>query len=251
MLSTLRSANAALKSSGFQRKFSSSLAARFGVTAEVTVSKLFPAGYGWQTASCIAEDMGMSATGTDFALMTGVGDFVGVFFGHTLYFATKKVVYDSSIDLNETAQTGFLLASAAFCSGTAWQPTVNALTDAGLEFVGVATGTGLITGTIFFLGLRAGRIIWPKLGMGHIAEGNSSNLTDDAALSLSIGGATGCFVGTDIGQVGNFIRPLFGVEDGMSTVAGAIKAGSSTGFGFAAVQSLQNFVTPADRCWVD
>jgi hypothetical protein len=43
------------------------------VTADVTVSKIFPAGFGWQTASVYAGAAGFAPTSVEFALMTGTG----------------------------------------------------------------------------------------------------------------------------------------------------------------------------------
>lgn len=75
-----------------------SILMRFVVTAEVTVSKLFPAGFGWQAGSIVAGDMGLKATDASFALMTGLGDFTGVLLGHTIYYGLKSfVVKDISI----------------------------------------------------------------------------------------------------------------------------------------------------------
>ena len=50
---------------------------RFVITAEVTVSKIFPAGFGWQSASVVADGMGMEADTLNFALTTGAGDAIG------------------------------------------------------------------------------------------------------------------------------------------------------------------------------
>lgn len=117
---------------------SSGLAKRFVVTAEVTVSKIFPAGFGWQTSSIIAENhLGYAADSAAFALTTGLGDAVGVLAGHTAYYAAKKTTVDSSIDMEREAHVGVLLGSAAFCSGTAWQPLVDALQGAELSFMQV------------------------------------------------------------------------------------------------------------------
>ena len=56
----------------------------------------------------------------------------GVFLGHTLYFALKKAITgDASIKIGGEAQTGWWLGSAAFFSGTAWQPLVNMFQAAG------------------------------------------------------------------------------------------------------------------------
>jgi hypothetical protein len=50
----------------------SGLYSRFVVTAEVTVSKIFPAGFGWQSSSIIAsESFGFAPDTINFALTTG------------------------------------------------------------------------------------------------------------------------------------------------------------------------------------
>ena len=117
---------------------SSGLARRFVVTAEVSISKIFPAGFGWQTSSIIAENhLGYAADSAAFALTTGLGDALGVLFGHTAFYAAKKAAVDSSIDMEREAHVGVLLGSAAFCSGTAWQPLVDALQGAELSFMQV------------------------------------------------------------------------------------------------------------------
>lgn len=47
------------------------MGSRFSLTAEVMVSKLFPAGFGWQAASVVADDMGYKATEIPFFVATG------------------------------------------------------------------------------------------------------------------------------------------------------------------------------------
>ena len=89
-------------------------------TLEVIVSKIFPAGFGWQAASVVAGQQGYEADHLGFFLMTGVGDFVGVFAGHLIYTTLKAFVGGKPDPVGS-----LWLASAAFCSGTAWQPTVN------------------------------------------------------------------------------------------------------------------------------
>lgn len=124
-----------------ERQIESSLAKRFVVTAEVTASKIFPAGFGWQSSSIIAENhLGYSADSAAFALTTGLGDAIGVLVGHTAFYAAKKAAVDSSIDMEREAHVGILLGSAAFCSGTAWQPLVDMLQGANLSFMQVSFG---------------------------------------------------------------------------------------------------------------
>ncbi|KAG8469057.1 hypothetical protein KFE25_007575 [Diacronema lutheri] len=222
---------------------------RFKATLEVIASKIFPAGFGWQGASVVAGSMGYAADSTNFFLMTGAGDFAGVFAGHAA-FSLSKAALGGKDDLRADMTTGLWLASAAFCSGTAWQPVVNLLHDGmGLSFGTTAVATGAATGFVFFSGLRLGRVLYAPLGL---APTSSANLYSDAMLSASIGGATGTFVGTDISfGADNFLRPVFGVEETMSAAGGMVRAGASTSVGFLGVQALQNIALPSGANWVD
>ena len=94
---------------------------------QVTVSKIFPAGAGWQAASIVADAAGRQADSLTFAAYTGVGDGIAVAAGHTSYYAAKKAIVDPNIDIGEQAGLGVWLGSAAVCSGALWQPLVNAL----------------------------------------------------------------------------------------------------------------------------
>lgn len=229
------------------------LATRFQATTEVMVSKIFPAGFAWQGTSILAENCGMSAESLNFALTTGVGDAIGVFTGHTLFMMIKKAVTgNAGIDMETERQTGILLGSAAFCSGTAWQPVVNALTVTGSSFNMAATGTAIACGFAFFGGLRLARAIYPHMGLTRVEQPSYSNLKSDATLSLSIGGATGAFVGTDVtfGDQ-NWLRPVVGIEDSAGTLTGMATAGGSTALGFAAFQGLQNVSFLRGKSWVD
>lgn len=228
------------------------MANRFLVTAEVTVSKIFPAGFGWQSASVVADGMGMQADSFNFAVTTGAGDAVGVLGGHVGFFAVKKAIVDSSIDLKREFHTGVLLSTAAFCSGTAWQPLVNALQGAELSFSGVFWGTWAGCGTAFYLGLRGARTILSG-SFEHIHEPTYENSKSDASLSTAIGGATGFFVGTDAAYLPdqNFLIDVVGIADGTPDLAGAAIAGSSTALGFTAAQTGLNVIFPSGKCWND
>lgn len=226
------------------------LTQRFVLTAEVAVSKLFPAGFGWQGASVVADGMNFGATDLEFFAITGGGDFVGVLLGHSTYYTLKKVSgVDPEIDLGEVVGTGTWLASAAFCSGFAWQPIVNFWQGLDVGFNTVFAGTWAGCGLAFLGGLRLGRLVFP-----FIPNSDYTNLQKDVALSSVIGGATGFFVGTDTAYLngdGNWLRPVIGIEDGDSDIVGMIKAGSSTALGFTASQTVMNFTYPAGKCWND
>ena len=108
---------------------------RFTTTAEVTISKIFPVGFGWQSASIVAEDFGYAPDTAAFAFATGAGDAVGVLIGHVSYYAAKKSLYNGKINMSKEVQTGLLLGTAAFCSGTVWQPLVDLFQGANLSFM--------------------------------------------------------------------------------------------------------------------
>jgi len=234
------------------------IGARFATTAEVVVSKIFPAGFGWQGASVVADGWGFAADSIPFALTTGLGDGTGVIVGHTAFYAVKKAVSDPSIEMGAQVQTGIWLGTGAFCAGTSWQPIVNFLHDTmHLSFNQTFAGTFVGCGTMFLVGLRIGRMIYPSMGLSAIPAGDGANLAADAALSVSIGGATACFVGTDVSFVAsgveqNWLRPVVGIEDGMSDLAGMATAGTSTGLGFTVVQAVQNAAIPkgSSASWV-
>jgi hypothetical protein len=225
---------------------------RFNIMTEVTVSKIFPAGFGWQSASIAASELGYASDSLGFACITGAGDGLGVFGGHMAYFGIKKALLDSSIDITKQLHTGILLGSAAFCSGTAWQPVVNVLQGMDLPFTGVFTGTWLACGTAFYAGLRIGRTVLSGV-LEHVHEPTYENSTRDAALSLAIGGATGFFVGTDAVYLPdqNFLIDIIGIKEGTSALASCAIAGSSTSLGFASSQTVFNIVYPPGKNWID
>jgi hypothetical protein len=234
-------------------KSSTTLIDRFVVTVEVTVSKIFPAGFGWQSSSIIADShFGYASDSMNFALTTGVGDGLGVLIGHYAYYATKKAVTGSDLDLTATLHTGILLGSAAFCSGTAWQPLVNAMQGANLPFSQVFMGTWLGCGAAFYVGLRMARTILSG-PLQHVKEPTYENSKADASLSVAIGGATGFFVGTDAAYLPdqNFLIDFVGIQDGTSDLTGCAIAGASTSLGFFSAQSGMNMIYPTGKCWND
>jgi hypothetical protein len=225
---------------------------RMAVTAEVAVSKIFPAGFGWQTGATLADGAGMQATDMSFFMATGFGDGVCVLIGHTLYMAGKKAVTgDSDIDIEKEVQTGIMLGSAAFCSGSVWQPTVNALQASGWSFQPSVVATGAVATLAFFTGLRLGRLVYSPLFRG-VDTANYANLKADAALSVSVGGAAGCFLGTDVSyEAANWMAPAIGIQDFHSPAMASTIAGTSTFLGFSVVQTGENLVYAKDKCWVD
>lgn len=225
---------------------------RFSVTAEVTLSKIFPAGFGWQAGAIYASSLDISSSSLSFALFTGVGDLAGVTIGHFFYYLLKKSI-DPSIDIMKEAHTAFFLGSAAFCSGFVWQPAVNALQAAGtLPFSSVMLGAWAAGTIAFFSGLRVARTIYsPYL---YVAAGSDKNFRDDVMLSASIGGAAAGFVGTDtvyLSGEGNHLKSLVGVIESDSAITQMIKAGESTSVGFVIAQTAQNITNGKGKNWTD
>lgn len=162
---------------GYTRSFSSEAAAqsggmgkRFRILGEVTVSKLFPAGFGWQASSVWAGNQGMADTSFQFAITTGVGDGIAVMLGHTVFYTIMKFVYLPDVKVGNEVQTGLWLGSAAVCSGTAWQPIVNVLSGYGLTFTPAALITTGLCGCCFYFGLRMGLDLWKRFGHGHFRK---------------------------------------------------------------------------------
>jgi hypothetical protein len=228
------------------------LTKRFVLTTEVTVSKIFPAGFGWQFSSIVAASQGFASDSLNFALCTGVGDALGVLCGHVGYYAAKKALVDPTIDSTKELHTGILLGSAAFCSGTAWQPTVNLLQSAELPWLSVAAGTWVGCGAAFYVGLRIARTLLSG-PLRYVEPPTYENGQADAALSTSIGGATGFFVGTDVAYLPdqNLLYNLVGIQDGTPDLTASVMAGSSTALGFLTAQSGMNLVYPKGKCWND
>eukprot|EP00933_Yihiella_yeosuensis_P044755 TRINITY_DN40015_c0_g1_i1.p1 TRINITY_DN40015_c0_g1~~TRINITY_DN40015_c0_g1_i1.p1 ORF type:complete len:322 (+),score=35.16 TRINITY_DN40015_c0_g1_i1:67-966(+) len=242
-------------------------------TVEVLISKIFPAGFGWQALGFLASlSLGLPATSIGFALMTGLGDFLGVLLGHLFFSLVKQTWCDATVSMDKELHVGLFLACAAFLSGTAWQPAVNGLGASGLGFGFnlVAIGTGLICGTMFMIGLRLGRTIYSKMELTcntipsylSMVQGtnyvpaveapSSENLILDAQLALSIAGGAACFVGTDVTfGASNWLRAIVGVYEKTPLREGCVKAGLSTLLGFGAVQLVQNAFIPRDGCWTD
>ena len=230
----------------------SGLLNRFAVTAEVTISKIMPAGFCWQSASLLATSMGHECDSASFAIITGAGDAVGVLAGHCLYYGLKKVMYNNHINMTQELHTGVLLGSAAMVSGTAWQPLVNILQGANLSFSGVMAGTWMGCGLAFYAGLRAARTIYSGR-LSHIEAPSYANSQADSALSVAIGGATGFFVGTDAAYLpeNNFLLPFVGISDTTPDGMGCLLAGTSTSMGFCAAQTTLNMIYPTGKCWND
>lgn len=219
---------------------------RFSSMLDVVLSKLFPAGFCWQLASSVC---GFDAKSPKFALATGVGEALGVFSGHILYTYLKSKSED--FNSSEATQTALLLATGTICSGTSWQPIVNALQGMGLSFPGVFVGTWIACTYAFNFGLRVARNLYAD-SMEYVQGPTYDNSRSDFALSLTIGAATAFFVGTDVSMGdSNCLTSLVGIQSDFGILKGALLAGLSTALGFSVAQTIFNLVFPPGKCWID
>lgn len=234
---------------------------RFYLTAETIISKIFPAGFGWQIMSMITP---YSPDTIYFALQTGGGDALGVFLGHVIYHIIKKrnrmIRSSNMMDMNKEIQIGAYLGMAAFGSGTAWQPVVNILQSMNLSFEYVFVGTAISCTTIFYIGMRTFRMLLSDHNrFHHINIPTYHNSHYDGSLALSIGCGTGFFVSTDCvsySEGGYLLVTLFGISpEWVATTSTLLLpcalAGTCVSIGFLTMQSILNFVYPYGKLWND
>ncbi len=111
--------------------------------------------------------------------------------------------------------------------------------------------TGGVATLAFFTGLRLGRLVYAPIFEG-VEEATYANLKADAALSVAVGGAAGCFLGTDVSYgAANYLGSIIGIQDSFSPLVSSAIAGTSTMLGFGVVQSGENLIYTKDKCWVD
>lgn len=88
-------------------------------------------------------------------------------------------------------------------------------------------------------------------------SGGDRAVMQDAGLAVSIGGATGMFVATDMSffagsdALYQLTNPIYGVLETDSYLMGCVKAGSSTFTGFGLFNIAQNVALPKGKNWMD
>lgn len=225
--------------------------ARLASSVEVTASKIFPAGAGWQLASIVADNAGFASTALPFFATVGLGDCAGVFLGHVGWQLVKSKLKGAELDLGAEMQVGSLLGGAAFFSGFTWQIALNAFNKLGLTFTQSLGGVGLATTAAFFLGLRVMRRLLSPL-MPAVAMSDYGNMKSDVGLAAAVGAGCAGFVGTDLSfGAANWLAPLVGIKDSFSSAAACVVAGCSTSLGFMAAMAVQAVGLDAKQCWID
>lgn len=72
-------------------------------------------------------------------------------------------LFDPSINMKKESHTGLLLGTAAFFSGTAWQPIVNFAASCGMTFNPAFASATLVCMCFFMIGLRFARTVLPGM----------------------------------------------------------------------------------------
>jgi len=223
---------------------------RLATSVEVTASKIFPAGAGWQLASIVADSAGFAPTSLAFFAAVGLGDCTGVFLGHLAYQTLKKVT-GAKLNLKDEFQTASLLGTAAFFSGGIWQPALNAFNTLGYTFTQSLVGVSLATTFAFFAGLRIMRRVLSQF-MPAVENVTYDNQESDLALSAAVGTGCGAFVGTDVSfGAANWLAPVVGIQEKFGAARACVAAGLSTSIGFMANMVVQAAALPAKACWID
>jgi len=225
---------------------------RMATSAEVAVSKIFPAGAGWQLASAVADGCGFATTSLPFFCLVGLGDLSGVALGHVTYqFLKKKLFGATSISIGAEVQTAALFGGAAFFSGACWQIALNAFNTLGFTFTQALAGVSLSSTVAFFAGLRImRRLLSPSM---PAVEGITyDNQESDLALAAAVGVGCGFFVGTDVSfGSANWLAWVVGIQEHFSIARAAVAAGLSTSIGFIVNMLWQSASLPKKTCWID
>jgi hypothetical protein len=240
-------------------------------TMETIVSKIYPAGFGWQYMSLVTE---YPSDTIQFAIVTGFGDACGVCFGHIVYYTikqhllllllfdhddmdqkTKTLTTPPMIDVKKEIHIGCFLGMGAFCSGTSWQPIVLTLQSYHLSFEHVFLSTIVLCGSIFYIGMRMARtILSGNERLYYIQEPNYHNSHYDGSLALSIGCGTGFFVSTDMityAPTDHILLSYFGLSTELSPIVACTIAGACVSVGFTTMQSILNIIYPRGKLWND
>lgn len=78
----------------------------------------------------------------------------------------------------------------------------------------------------FFSGLRLARLAYAPIFEG-VEEATYANLKADAALSVAVGGAAGCFLGTDVSYgAANYMGGIIGIQETFSAPLASAVAGT-------------------------
>ena len=203
----------------------------------------------WQVAGFLGEDWnGQTATRPysttlPFMLCTGIGDSLGVVFGFALLALFENKVGGVPFDNSTFLRMSGALVMGCTLDGGTWEAIVVLCANhgtTGMPFSEAMVVTGLVCGSLFWLGLTLGRLTF-RLPQAMLT---------DISLAVACGGGSGCFVATDKRFRGNWMGKVLGERHG-DRIVDCFLAGCSTLIGFLIVQIVLCAVLPYGWCWCD
>ena len=211
---------------------------RYLKTSEVVVSKLFPAGCGWQAASIVAENLNYLPSTMPFFLTVGLGEGLAVGVGHLTYYTIKKKLINNQINMKNELGSALQLGTAATMSGTIWQPTVKVLSN--YDFIFASSGT-------YYLWINFILVLdFPDL---YTVIYSQMEIKEMIYYICFCSWCCWYVVATDVSLANNFMMPYLGITDSMSDLHGIGLAGLSTASGFVFVKNFQNIFMKKN--WID
>lgn len=213
----------------------------------VSAPKFFLAAFFWEAFSyacysCTRE--------TRYYFLTGFGSCLGIIIGHmSLFFIMTPESF-----LDEIITCVMYGISAFLGPSTTWQKIVNDSIDWHMNFTQAFFYMLTICTLLFWAALVCLRRVnfWADKHLGHHpnAEQMPHTLHSDFWLAVAVGSADAFFLGTIGNQLpGNWLAPMFGVNDSTPIAVAILKAATSALLGFAVSQTMQNCVL--SKTWTD
>lgn len=219
----------------------------------VGLSKMFLAGFFWEAFGAIFADNKYHTV--KYALLTGLGDATGTFFGHLTYYSILQYL-TLGMAMSETLVKEFraarLLGTSALVVGCTWMPFVNLALDR-LEFglFGTIVFVGAASGLVFFVAIRCARFLYGGFNWPNYPVLDSAKIYFDVTLAIAVAGAEAMFVCTTPTRLMRTKMTLFTVTSNDGWPLASAKAGGSTLVGFLVVQTIQNLTVNYGYTWAD
>jgi len=220
--------------------------------AEVALSKFFPAGFMWQVGAVLTLSAGYSSHSALQYFLTGLGDCLGVFIGHSVYkMCLHHVFRMKTVNVRLQVEVAAILAGSSFFSGAVWSPALNVCQGAKLHFWLTFAIVGAVCAAFFFCAIRVMRVLLPKiLPLKEYAKEGDTHLALDFLLAVGVFGSSALFVSTNVTYPDDPFQSFLGIVHDKS-LYGMVRAGMSTAIGFTAILTVQNLVLPATMHWLD
>jgi hypothetical protein len=227
------------------------LGIRLRTSLLVAFTKIFLGGCMWQIMGLLSDEVFKFGGGqhrvppffttVSFSVLTGIGDAVGVFIGHScLSLIDVQCLNRKFHGWSNFFQISGILSFGSILSGGSWQGLTDGCINNGLHFNLAILLVGLGCGLFFFVGITTGRAVF------QLPRATFKDFT----LSLACGCGSGVFVGTDRRYPENWLQGLVGERTGNSSLD-VFKAGLSVFLGFLVAQIVLSLFLRQGYSWTD